>query len=385
MSVAGNSAANNLGHLHTVSLLSSSVARLLVSPRNGGGEGVVAGADGLIPRLCLGTAASRAAALDALVDSVGSLPPSAAVAAVFAVAVMLVSGEILSALREKAVSEARAVVPYLCYALEFGAKQACVALRPLTADSRDTAVGWPRAAGVLRNLAAFPDLLPTFRMEGALPSLIQLVSLGTPRAQELVLGCLQNLTSGDSNECQRLKVEAFQDGALSCVKDFLESCVGDEPSLTPAFGLLRYIAEIAVSASFVDHVLAALGSDKAATCTEAAMALAELCNVTSHGKTRRDGDAIPRLVWMLEAKAVAERDAAARKEEQRIVNVVQLLDPSTACGGVDARFPVSVLLVISPSRRCQKQMVAAGACGFLQGLLAAEVDGPIAPLGIRRK
>lgn len=414
VSVAGNDAASSLGHLHTVSLLSSSAAelsqlaadaRLLVSPGNGGGEGVAAGVDGLIPRLRLGSAASRAAALDALVDSVGSLPPSAAAVAVSAVAAMLDSGEILPASREKAVSvlaafassdatcrllaqEAGAVVPHLCRALESGgagAEQACVALRPLT-------------AGVLRNLAAFPDLLPTFREEGALPSLIQLVSLGTPRAQELALGCLQNLTSGDGDECQRLKVEAFQDGALGCVKDFLESCVGDEPGLAPAFGLLRnmasfrYIAEIAVSASFVDHVLAALGSDKAATRTEAAMALAELCNVTSHGKTRRDvGDAIPRLIWMLEAKPAAERDAAARalaalvaasgyrklfkKEEQGIVNVVQLLDPSTARGGVDARFPVSVLLAVSPSRRCRKQMVAAGACGFLQALLAAEVDG----------
>uniref|UniRef100_A0A0E0F642 Armadillo repeat-containing domain-containing protein n=1 Tax=Oryza meridionalis TaxID=40149 RepID=A0A0E0F642_9ORYZ len=388
VSVAGNGAASSLGHLHTVSLLSSSAAelsqlaadaRLLVSPGNGGGEGEVAGAgaDWLIPRLRLGSAASRAAALDALVDSVGSLPPSSAAAAVSAVAAMLDSGEILPASREKAVSvlaafassdatcrllaqEAGAVVPHLCRALESGgagAEQACVALRPLTADSRDAAAavaarggvaallgacaaGTPAAqaaaAGVLRNLAAFPDLLPTFREEGALPSLIQLVSLGTPRAQELALGCLQNLTSGDGDECQRLKVEAFQDGALGCVKDFLESCVGDEPGLAPAFGLLRnmasfrYIAEIAVSASFVDHVLAALGSDRAATRTEAAMALAELCN---------------------------------------------LLDPSTARGGVDARFPVSVLLAVSPSRRCRKQMVAAGACGFLQGLLAAEVDG----------
>uniref|UniRef100_J3N8M1 Condensin complex subunit 1 C-terminal domain-containing protein n=1 Tax=Oryza brachyantha TaxID=4533 RepID=J3N8M1_ORYBR len=214
-------------------------------------------------------------------------------------------------------------------------------------------------------------------------------------AKELALGCLQNLTSGDGDECQQLKVEAFQGGALGCVKDFLESCVGDEPGLAPAFGLLRnmasfrYIAEIAVSASFVDHVLAALDSDKAATRTEAAMALAELCNVGS--KNRRDvGDAIPRLIWMLEAKAVTERDAAARalaalvaasgyrklfkKEERGIVNVVQLLDPGAA-RGVDARFPVSVLLAVSQSRRCRKQMVAAGACGFLQGLLAAEVDG----------
>ena len=56
-----------------------------------------------------------------------------------------------------------------------------------------------------------------------------------------------------------------------------------------------------------------------------------------------------------------------------IVNVVQLLDPVHRA--IDKRFPVSVLLAVSQSRRCRKQMVAAGACGFLQGLLAAEVDG----------
>ena len=42
---------------------------------------------------------------------------------------------------------------------------------------------------------------------------------------------------------------------------------------------------------------------------------------------------------------------------------------------MDRRFPVAVLLAVSQSRRCRKQMVAAGACGFLQGLMAAEVDG----------
>ena len=45
-------------------------------------------------------------------------------------------------------------------------------------------------AGVLQNLVAFPDLLPAFRDEGVLPLLLQLVSLGTPRAQELALACL---------------------------------------------------------------------------------------------------------------------------------------------------------------------------------------------------
>uniref|UniRef100_A0ACD6AFD5 Uncharacterized protein n=1 Tax=Avena sativa TaxID=4498 RepID=A0ACD6AFD5_AVESA len=430
-----------LGHLHTVSLLSSSSAslsqlaadaRLLVSPPASSAVG---------ESLRLGSAVSRAAALDALADSVASLPASSSSAAVSAVAAMLDSGDLLPASRDKAVSvlaafassdaarqflveESGIVVPHLCRALECGgasAEQACLALEPLTASSRDAAAsvaarggvaallvacaaGTPAsqaaAAGVLRNIAAFPDLLSSFRDEGAVPLLVQLVSLGTPRAAERALGCLQNLTASDSDEGQRLKVEAFQQGALGCVKDFLDTCScrgvggGDEPGLAPAFGLLRnmasfrYIAEIAVSASFVTQVVAALGSDKPTTRTEAAMALAQLCNV---GKARKEvGDAIPRLVWMLEAKTVAERDAAARalaalvvaassyrklfkKEEMGIVNVVQLLDP--VARGVDKRFPVSVLLAVSQSRRCRKQMVAAGACGFLQGLLAAEVDG----------
>jgi hypothetical protein len=53
--------------------------------------------------------------------------------------------------------------------------------------------------------------------------------------------------------------------------------------------------------------------------------------------------------------------------------VVQLLDP--AVHGVDKRLPVAVLLAVAQSRRCRKQMVSAGACGFVQGLVAAEVDG----------
>jgi hypothetical protein len=54
-----------------------------------------------------------------------------------------------------------------------------------------------------------------------------------------------------------------------------------------------------------------------------------------------------------------------------VVNAVQLLDPSAP--GVETRFLVSVLLAVAQSRRCWKQMVATGACGFLQGLVASDV------------
>ncbi|KAF8652247.1 hypothetical protein HU200_062883 [Digitaria exilis] len=455
--------APRLGHLHTVSLLSSSAAslaqlaadaRLLAAPPapSASADATAGGEDALISRLRMGSAASRAAALEELAASAASLPASSAAAAVSAVASLLDStgGDLLPSSRELAVSvlaafassdparrflaeESAAVVPHLCRALESGgagaAEHACAALLPLTASSRDASAavaarggvaallaacagGTPAtqaaAAGVLRNLAAFPDLLHWFSDEGrgaVMPLLLQLVSLGTPRAREMALWCLQNLTAGDGDDGQRLKVEAFQEGALVCVKDFLDGIRGggggddDEPALAPAMGLLRnmasfrYIAENAVSTGFVPHVAAALGSDRSTTRVEAALALAELCGNTDklargHGELE---DAVPRLVWMMEAKPVAERDAAARalaallaasgacrklfrKDERGIVNAVQLLDP-LGPPGVERRFAVAVLLAVSQSRRCRKQMVAAGACAFLQGLMVAEVEG----------
>jgi len=68
-------------------------------------------------------------------------------------------------------------------ALESGsvtAEHACVALLPLAAASQDAR----------RDVAAFPDLLPMVpRRGGARPLLLQMVSLGNQRAQELALGC----------------------------------------------------------------------------------------------------------------------------------------------------------------------------------------------------
>jgi hypothetical protein len=92
-----------------------------------------------------------------------------------------------------------------------------------------------------------PHLLPNAPLchsENAVSSSssLQLVGLGTPRAQELALGCLQNLTTGDGDDGQRLKVDAFQAGVLACVRDFLDvGCGVDEPSLVPALGLLHNI------------------------------------------------------------------------------------------------------------------------------------------------
>uniref|UniRef100_A0A0A8XUX1 PAP18 n=1 Tax=Arundo donax TaxID=35708 RepID=A0A0A8XUX1_ARUDO len=137
-------------------------------------------------------------------------------AAVSAVTSVLDSGaDLLAATREQAVAvlaavtssetvrqflaqESSTVVPHLCHALEsgdaassssprwpLGTRGGLVAL--LGACTAGTPATQAVAACVLRNLAAYSDLLPSFRNESNVPLLLQLVSLGTPRAQELVL------------------------------------------------------------------------------------------------------------------------------------------------------------------------------------------------------
>jgi hypothetical protein len=116
LSVAGEQ--TRLGHLHTVSLLSSSAAslaqlaadaRLLATPAPStvaGAGGDPSSVDALISRLRLGSAASRAAALEELAGSTASLPVSSAAASVSAVAALLDSaaGDLLPSSRERAVS-----------------------------------------------------------------------------------------------------------------------------------------------------------------------------------------------------------------------------------------------------------------------------------------
>ena len=86
-----------------------------------------------------------------------------------------------------------------------------------------------------------------------------------------------------------------------------------------------------------------------------------------------------RLAALLAASSACRK--AFRKDERGVVNAVQLSASGSRYGarvgvGVEeTRLPVSMLLAVAQSRRCRKQMVAAGACGFLQGLVGAEVDG----------
>ena len=169
--------APRLGHLHTVSLLSSTAAsmsqlaadaRLLATPAPPAAAAAVdSGADALISRLRLGSAASRAAALEELAGTAAALPAPAAAAAVSAVAALLDSagGDLLPSSCERAVAvlaafassgaacrflaeEAGAVVPHLCRALESGVRAARLPDRAMAARPPS----WPHAPA----LRAYP-------------------------------------------------------------------------------------------------------------------------------------------------------------------------------------------------------------------------------------
>lgn len=62
-----------------------------------------------------------------------------------------------------------------------------------------------------------------------------------------------------------------------------------------------------------------------------------------------------------------------QKDEEGIVYAVQLLDPLIQ--NLDKKYPVPILSELVHSKKWRKQMVAAGACVYLQKLVEMNVDG----------
>lgn len=394
----------------------------------------------LVTRLQIGSPESRIAALDSLLDLLRNDDKNVVVAtaqgAVPALVRFLDSVSVAASCheaREKAAAaiarisavpschhllatEGLPLLHHLARVLEsdggVAKERACTALQTLT-QTRDNALiigsrggiaalleicrgGTPSsaqaaAAAVLKNLAAAQELRPQFAEENGVPVLVGVLASGTPLAQENALSCLCNLSS--SEESQSLKVSIFKEGALESLNNYWEAVeAGEHQNLELGIRLLRnlacfrYIAEAISASGFLLRITNALESSRPGARTEAAMAVAELSSI--FGRTRKEFEgAITPLVRMLEAKAVEEKEVAARvvaslvsfpvyqrllrKEEKGIVNVVQLLDHSVL---VDKKFPILILVSISKSRKCRKQMVAAGACGYLQKLATMEVD-----------
>ncbi|KAI3929676.1 hypothetical protein MKX01_025844 [Papaver californicum] len=246
------------------------------------------------------------------------------------------------------------------------------------------------AAGVLRNLAVFSEIRQNFIEENAVPVLIGLISSGTVVAQENAIECLRNLVSEDEN----LKLLVVREGGIDCLKNFwdssamgrgIESVIG----LLRNMGSYRPIAEVIVADGFINRLVGALNCGVSGVRVAASKAVYELGFSTKTRKEMGDCGCIPPLVRMLDMKAIEEKEASAmalfslvqlgsnrrifQKDERGILGTIQLLDPLVQ--NLDKKYPISILLSIAHLKKSRKEMVAAGACVYLQKLVEMDIEG----------
>ncbi|KAJ0902199.1 hypothetical protein HanPSC8_Chr08g0334181 [Helianthus annuus] len=62
-----------------------------------------------------------------------------------------------------------------------------------------------------------------------------------------------------------------------------------------------------------------------------------------------------------------------RKEQRGIASAVQLQDPTIL--NLDKKYPVSILMSLTHSKKCCKQIVDSGGLVYLQKLVEMEVNG----------
>ncbi|CAA0806898.1 ARM repeat superfamily protein [Striga hermonthica] len=292
----------------------------------------------------------------------------------------------------------------------FAKEKSCVALTVLS-NSKENAraiasrggissllevcqVGTPNsqalAAGVLQNLAAFEEIKDSFIEENAVSILLGLCDSGTLLAQENSIGCLCNLVSGNDN----LKLLVAREGIIENLKNLADSASTAQnlevvARMVSTLASCPNIAESLVANGFVDRVLNMLSSGVLGVRIAAANALCDLGYNNKIKKELGEIGCIRLLVGMLDGKATEEKEAAAkvlsmlmnfignrrifRKVEKGIVSVVQLLDPLVK--NLDKKYLVSILASLMNSKKCRKQMVAAGACVYLPKLVESDVEG----------
>lgn len=246
------------------------------------------------------------------------------------------------------------------------------------------------AAGVLRNLAVFSDIRENFIEENAVSILLALASSGTALAQEHAIGCLCNLVKED----EHLKILVAREGGIESLKNFWDSAPVIR-SLEVAVEFLRSlvssqrIAEVLIAVGFLSRIIAVLNCGVLGVRIAAAKAVYDLGFNTKTRKELGECGVIPPLIRMLDGKAIEEREVAAkalstvvayagnrrifRKEERGIVSTVLLLDPLVQ--NLDKTYAISILSSLVHSKKCRKQMVASGACIYLQKLVEMDVEG----------
>ncbi|KAG6385988.1 hypothetical protein SASPL_154872 [Salvia splendens] len=355
----------------------------------------------LMTRLQIGSTQSKSSALESLIGLLQEDPKTLLIAVaqgIIPVLVRLLDCSSSSELKEKSVSaiakistedsskhdllaEGLVLLNNLMRVLESGSvyakEKSCIALRAL-------------AARVLRNLAVFEDVRENFIEENSVLILLALCNSGTALSQENAIGCLCNLVAGDDD----LKLLVAREGGIQTLKDIWNSAPSAQSlevvvEMVRAMASCPNIAEFLVADGFLCRLVGVLSCGILGVRIAAAKALPHLAYNTKTRKELGEMGCIPHLVSMLDGKAVEEREAAAEllsnltsyvgnrrifsKEDKGIVCAVQLLNPSLDT--LDKKHVMSILGSLLHSKKCQKQIVAAGASAHLQKLVEADIEG----------
>ncbi|XP_048319061.2 vacuolar protein 8 [Ziziphus jujuba] len=387
----------------------------------------------LITRLQIGNSESRNSAMDSLLGLLYEDDKSVLIAVdqgVVPVLVNLLDSSSVE-IKEKAVSaisrvsivgsgkhllvvEGALLITHLLRILDsrngFAREKACIALQALSFSEENARLigcrggivslleicqsGTPYsqayAAGTLRNLSGFSEISKYFIEENAIPVLVGVAASGTFIAQGNAIECLSNLVSKDES----LKFIIAQEGGIQCLKIFWDAAPMVQ-SLEVAIELFtklascRSIGEALLCEGFLPKFRGLLNCGVANVRIAAAGAVYELGFSSKTRKEIGDAGIIPPLISMLDAKAVEEKEIAAKtlsslmlyagnrkifvKEEKAIECTVQLLDHSE--NDLDKKYLISILYSIVNSTRARKQIVDAGALAHLLKLMEVHVDG----------
>ncbi|KAL7615888.1 hypothetical protein Lser_V15G01170 [Lactuca serriola] len=397
-------------------------------------ESVRIEARNLVTRLQMGSVDSRTLALDSLFRLIQEDDKNVLIAVAQGVVPVLVrlldSGSSME-IREKTVTaiaristvdsskhglmaEGLLLLHYLIRVLESGSglakEKSCITLQALTLSKENARAiasrggisslldicqsGTPSsqafAAAVLRNLTIFSDTRDDFMEEHAISVLLTLASSGTALAQEHSIACLSNLVREDDD----MKLLIARKGGINSLKSFWDSSPVVR-SLEVAVEFLSNLAsdqrlvELIITNGFLNRLIAVLNCGVLGVRIHAAEAIYKVGYSTKTRKELGELGFIPPLIRMLDGKAMAEIEAAAkalsiiliytenrriyRKEQKGIMNVVHLLDPSIK--NIDKKYPISILMSLTHSKKCCKQMVKSGALLHLLKLVTMEVEG----------
>ncbi|CAN8302372.1 unnamed protein product [Cochlearia groenlandica] len=398
-------------------------------------EAVRLEAKNLVIRLQIGGSESRNSAIDSLIELLHEDEKNVMISVaqgVVPVLVRLLDSGSLVTMKEKIISvisristvesskhvlisEVFSLLNHLLRVLESGSgfakEKACIALQALSLSKENARAigcrggisslleicqaGTPGsqafAAGVLRNLASFAETKENFVEESAVFVLVSVGSSGTPLARENAVGCLANLASVDES----MMILIVREGGIKCLKSFWDSSVSNVKSLEVGVLLLKNLAlcpivrEVVVSEGFIPRLVPVLSCGVLGVRIAAAEAVSSLGFSSKSRKEIGESGCIGPLIDMLDGKAVEEKEAASKalstllmcesnrkifkKSEKGVRSLVQLLDPKIK--KLDKRYAVSALELLVNSKKCRKQVVAAGACLHLQKLVEMDVEG----------